>query len=401
MLLRSLRNLIAMLLMFLAVSLDAYAGPYAGLVVDIEGDRVLYEQDARSLRHPASLTKMMTLYLVFDAIESGRISLGDRFYASRYASTRAPSRMGLRPGDSMTAEQGILALVTHSANDAATTLAEGLAGSESAFASRMTEKARELGMSQTVFRNASGLPDPEQVTTAWDMYRLGRALLRDFPQYYRYFSTDHFEYRGQRFHNHNHLLENFEGADGIKTGFVNASGFNLVASARRHGTRLIGVVFGGNTWAQRDAHMRRLLEDGFAQSEGKPGSLHFAGLDRWGAPVMTGSSEASPTSGSSRLHEHGHGHAKHLEQHDSRFWRVQLGFFRQEALARQHLQQALKLAPAVLKGKDGEVSPLTAGGRARRLRTYVASFDDLQQSQARQLCEVLLHARMSCMIRPQ
>lgn len=265
---------------------EAVAAPYSALVMEVESDRVLYERNADEIRHPASLTKMMTLYLVFEALVQGRISLYDTFYASSYAASRSPSRIGLRPGDPLTVEEGILALVTCSANDAAATLGEGLAGSEPAFAAMMTRKARELGMSQTVFRNASGLPDPEQVTTARDMYRLGKALLKHFPQYYPYFSTSRFQYRGRSFHNHNHLLENYYGADGIKTGFVNASGFNLVASARRNGVRLVGVVFGGNSSFRRDAHMRDILDDGFAQIEGRESSVRFAGFDQGYVPRL-------------------------------------------------------------------------------------------------------------------
>lgn len=279
------------------VAEGALAGPYSALVMEIESDRVLYERNADEIRHPASLTKMMTLYLVFEALEQGRISLHDTFYASNYSASRSPSRIGLRPGDPLTVEEGILALVTCSANDAAATLGEGLAGSEPAFAAMMTRKARELGMSQTVFRNASGLPDSEQVTTARDMYRLGKALLKHFPQHYPYFSTSHFQYRGRSFHNHNHLLEHYYGADGIKTGFVNASGFNLVASARRNGVRLVGVVFGGNSASRRDAHMRDLLDDGFAQIEGREPSVQFAGFDQgWSPRLLTRPGERYPLS---------------------------------------------------------------------------------------------------------
>lgn len=263
----------------LCFAMPVAAGPYSALVVEPESERVLYEQNANEIRHPASLTKMMTLYLVFEALSRGSISLQQTFYASRYSASRAPSRIGLKPGDPLTVEEGILALVTCSANDAAVTLAEGLAGSEAEFAFHMTRKARELGMSRTVFRNASGLPDDEQVTTAWDMYRLAKALLKHFPQYYPYFSTQRFQYHGRSFSNHNHLLKDFYGADGIKTGFINASGFNLVASARRNGVRLIGVVFGGDSAARRDAHMRAILEDGFAQLDGQEPSIRFAGFD--------------------------------------------------------------------------------------------------------------------------
>lgn len=265
----------------LAVGNLMAAGPYSALVVEPESERVLYEQNADEIRHPASLTKMMTLYLVFEALSRGEISPQQTLYASRYSASRAPSRIGLKPGDPLTVEEGILALVTCSANDAAVTLAEGLAGSEAEFAFHMTRKARELGMTRTVFRNASGLPDDEQVTTAWDMYRLAKALLKHFPQYYPYFSTQRFQYRGRSFPNHNHLLKDFYGADGIKTGFINASGFNLVASARRNGIRLIGVVFGGSSAARRDAHMRTILEDGFAQLDGhEPSIIRFAGFDQ-------------------------------------------------------------------------------------------------------------------------
>jgi D-alanyl-D-alanine carboxypeptidase len=275
--------LIAPLFLFACIalfSLRAEAAPYSGLVVDVDSDRALYERNADELRHPASLTKMMTLYLVFEALANGELFPDTLFRASRFAVLRPPSRLGLAAGDTLTVEDGILALVTRSANDAASVIAEGMAGSESAFAELMTEKARQLGMGRTLFRNASGLPDPNQVTTAWDMYRLGKALNRNFPQYYTYFSTPRFYYGGQSFQNHNHLMETYPGMDGIKTGFVNASGFNLVASARRNGRRLIGVVFGGPSAQRRDAHMREILNDGFAQLEGEPPRVAMAEFER-------------------------------------------------------------------------------------------------------------------------
>lgn len=264
----------------------AAATPYSGLVVEPETERVLYEQRADELRHPASLTKMMTLYLVFEALTKGELFEDTLFRASRFAVLRPPSRLGLSAGDTLTVEEGILALVTRSANDAATVIAEGMAGSESAFAALMTEKAHELGMTSSLFRNASGLPDPNQVTTAWDMYRLGRALQKDFPQYYPYFSTGKFYFEGQSFANHNHLLETYPGTDGIKTGFINSSGFNLVASAMRNGRRLVGVVFGGPSATSRDRHMREILDDGFAQLEGAPPSVVTAEFDRPDPPSL-------------------------------------------------------------------------------------------------------------------
>jgi D-alanyl-D-alanine carboxypeptidase len=264
----------------------AVAGPYSALVADIDTEQVLYERNADELRHPASLTKMMTLYLVFEALTNGQLFTDTVFRASRFAVMRPPSRLGLTAGDTLTVEESILGLVTRSANDAAAVIAESMAGSESAFAAMMTEKARQLGMSRTVFRNASGLPDPNQVTTAWDMFRLGKALNKHFPQFYPYFSTGTFYYGGQSFHNHNHLLESYPGTDGIKTGFVNASGFNLVASAQRGSHRLIGVVFGGSSASRRDAHMREILDDGFAQLEGAPPGVHVVEFERQAPPVL-------------------------------------------------------------------------------------------------------------------
>lgn len=252
----------------LGLSHGAFAGQYSALVVEPESGRILYEKDADGLRHPASVTKMMTLYIVFEALERGEITLNTPLEVSRNAVLRPPSRLGVMAGDTLRVEDAILALVTRSANDAATVIAENLGGTESAFGEMMTAKAHALGMRDSVFKNASGLPDPGQWTTARDMYKLGRALIHDFPRYYPYFSTPRFYYRGQGFDNHNHLMETYPGMDGIKTGFINSSGFNLVASAKRGGHRLIGVVFGGPSAVRRDRHMREILDDGFAQLSG-------------------------------------------------------------------------------------------------------------------------------------
>jgi D-alanyl-D-alanine carboxypeptidase len=251
--------------MLLAATVQA--GPYSALVVDTDSGRVLFEQNADQPRYPASLTKMMTLYIVFDMLEQGRLSLRQRLRVSLAAATRPPTKLGLRVGDTLTVEEAILGLVTESANDAATVLAEALGGTEAGFAWQMTAKAHELGMTQTYFHNASGLPDPFQATTAWDMFKLAMALQKHFPQYYPYFSRTYFYFRNRICHNHNHLLESYPGADGIKTGYIRNSGFNLVASAQRNGHRLIGVVFGGETAAARDALMRDILDQGFAQLE--------------------------------------------------------------------------------------------------------------------------------------
>ncbi|MBV9861393.1 MAG: D-alanyl-D-alanine carboxypeptidase [Alphaproteobacteria bacterium] len=238
------------------------------ILLDAETGQVLGESNADAITYPASLTKMMTLYLTFEALNAGRLRLDQTLWVSAEAASRRPSKLGLTPGDWVAVHDLILGLVTKSANDAASVLAEGLAGSEAAFAARMTAKARQLGMANTTYHNASGLPDPEQRTTARDIARLALALYRDFPREYRYFSTREFEFRGATITSHNHLLEFYDGADGIKTGFINASGFNLAASAVRNGHRLIGVIMGGRSAHSRDEEMADLLDRGFAAVAG-------------------------------------------------------------------------------------------------------------------------------------
>ncbi len=237
---------------------------YSAIVVDTQTGAVLTEKSADSIRHPASLTKIMTLYMTFEAIDRGTLSLSDRIAVSDHASSMSPSKLGLRPGQSIRVEDAIKAVVTKSANDIAVALAERLGGSERMFAASMTRKARALGMSRTTFRNASGLPDPQQVTTARDMAKLAMAMLRDFPHRYHYFGIRNFEYNGSVMTNHNRLLGQYPGLDGIKTGYINASGFNLVASAKQNGRRLVGVVFGGQSWRSRNDRMVKLLDDGFS-----------------------------------------------------------------------------------------------------------------------------------------
>lgn len=251
-----------------ALGLSIVAGPalaskYSSIVIEYETGRILHAVDPDQQSYPASLTKMMTLYLTFEALTQRRANLEQRLTVSEHAAAMEPSKLGLRPGTSIRLEDALLGLVTLSANDAAVVLGEALGGSEPNFARIMTMKARALGMTRTTFANASGLPNPDQVSTARDMALLGRALIRDFPRYYPYFNTRSFTYNGRVIGNHNHLLDNYEGADGIKTGFIRASGFNLVASAKRDNRRLIGVVFGGQSVGWRDAHMVRLLDRGF------------------------------------------------------------------------------------------------------------------------------------------
>ena len=237
-----------------------YAPPTASIVVDGNTGAVLEESNPDAPRHPASLTKVMTLYLLFERLDAGTLRLDTPLTVSAHAAAQAPTKLGLKPGQTISVEDAIKGIVTRSANDAAVVIAENLAGSEEAFARLMTQKARELGMSRTTYVNASGLPDDEQITTARDQALLGRDIQDRFPRYYRFFSTTAFVFRGQTIRGHNHLLGSVPGVDGIKTGFTNASGFNLMTSLHRDGRYLVGVVLGGRSAFERDAHMRSLIE---------------------------------------------------------------------------------------------------------------------------------------------
>jgi D-alanyl-D-alanine carboxypeptidase len=240
-----------------------YNPAFSSIMVDGNSGAVLQANNPDALRHPASLTKIMTMYLLFEKLESGKMTLDTEMDVSKYASEQAPTKLGLRPGQTLRVEDAIKGLVTRSANDAAVVIAEAVAGDEDDFAKLMTRKARALGMSRTVYRNANGLPNDEQVTTARDQSTLGRAIQDRFPRYYRYFSTASFNWRGSTIRNHNHLIGSVEGVDGIKTGYTRASGFNLVSSMRRGNRHLVGVVLGGRSTASRDNIMRNLLAENY------------------------------------------------------------------------------------------------------------------------------------------
>lgn len=240
---------------------------YASIVIEADTGYVLSEKNPDKKLYPASLTKMMTLYLTFEALEQGKLQKYSRLPVSKRAAFQEPSELGLTAGTSIRVEDAILGLVTKSANDVAVVLAEGIGGSETRFAAMMTAKAKALGMANTRFVNASGLHHPSQVSSARDMARLGQALIKDFPSQYRYFSTSSFTFAGKTYGNHNHLMKTYKGMDGLKTGYVYASGYNLAASAKRDGTRLIGVVFGGRTAKSRNDHMAQILDAAFNKTQ--------------------------------------------------------------------------------------------------------------------------------------
>jgi D-alanyl-D-alanine carboxypeptidase len=254
---------------------------FSSIVVDARTGAIVSADDADGVRHPASLTKMMTLYIVFQELKAGRIKLSTPLRVSQRAASMVPSKLGLKAGSTITVEQAIKALVIKSANDVAATVGENLGrGSEAAFANRMTRVARDMGMRRTTFKNASGLPNPGQVTTARDMATLGLRLMRDFPQYYPYFRSTAFVYRGRTIRSHNRLVGRFPGTDGIKTGYINASGFNLVTSTKRGDKRLVGVVIGARSSGKRNAHMMTILARGFSKARGGNTIAALAGSAR-------------------------------------------------------------------------------------------------------------------------
>jgi D-alanyl-D-alanine carboxypeptidase len=248
---------------------SSYNPPYADIVVDANTGDVLRSSNADSVRFPASLTKIMTLYLLFERIEAGRFTLESELAVSAHAAAQAPSKLGLKPGQTISVEDAIKALVTKSANDVAAVIGEAIAGSEEEFGKLMTRKARALGMTRTVYKNASGLPDEDQVTTARDQALLAMAIQDRFPKYYDYFSTSSFTWRGRKMRNHNRLLGRVKGVDGIKTGYTRASGFNLVTAVHRGDRNIVAVVLGGKSGRWRDARMRDLIEDNIMEASVK------------------------------------------------------------------------------------------------------------------------------------
>lgn len=289
----------------------AHAGQ-AAIVVDATTGRVLGQANADERNYPASLTKMMTLYLTFRELKAGRLTLGDRLPVSAWAAGRAPSKLGLRAGQTITVEDCILAMVTKSANDAATVAAESIGGSEKGFAEMMNAQAALFGMSGTHFDNASGLPDPQNWSTARDLLTLARALYQDFPQYAHYFSVKEFVFNGKVVRGHNHLMDRYDGMDGLKTGYTAASGFNLASTAVRDSHRMFAVVLGGRTSAARDQLMANLLDAAFEQSE--EASLASAGQAGTGvahqvlaalSPIAN--AQADPSPGAAPRHSARHG----------------------------------------------------------------------------------------------
>jgi D-alanyl-D-alanine carboxypeptidase len=388
---------------------------YAAFVVDQNTGVVLHSRQSEATRYPASLTKMMTLYMLFEAIEAGEIGIHDQIRVSAHAANAPPSRLDLAIGSTISVEDAIRALVIRSANDVAVAVGERLGGSETAFATAMTAKARELGLPGTTFRNASGLPDSRQVTTARDMARLGIALQRDFPGYFHYFDETSFVWDGRTYRNHNTLVGRVDGVDGLKTGYIRASGFNVVVSAQRGEHRLVAVVMGGPTAASRDAHAEELLDAAFSSLEQRDDRRLFAALSsprinpirqqeliaqdvaalHLDSPVEMGSTQAAPplriilADESSELKEE----EEEVSAEPTRLagsallrgaWSVQVGAYNSASAARDRLDRVTPVSPILRLAQPAARSVDIDGNRLWRAR-----FESLTADEAAHACAEL------------
>ncbi len=375
---------------------------YAAIVVDAKTGEILYAKHADSPRYPASITKIMTLYLTYEALAAGKLHLDDRVVFSPHAAAQSPTKLGVRPGDSVSVNEAIEAMTTLSANDAAVAMAEKLGGTESRFAALMTLRAQELGMQNTHFVNANGLPDSRNLTTARDIAILSRAAMRDYPQYYHYFSLEEFTFRGRTVANHNHLLGRMQGVDGLKTGFTNASGFNLAVSAVRENRRLIAVVMGGPTVAQRDQNAEDLLLTGFdvmrrramgekivvAQNMFEPTELN--------GPVVRPPSEQGDGEQASLKIELTQapaakaGKIQVASRGGKSRWGVQVGEFRSKVDAHRQI--------AMVEKKFADHFDGARGAAEKEGRKYKAVFSGLAEGDAKDACRAMKSKRLACMV---
>ena len=371
------------------------------LLIDADSGHAHYAYRIDAPHPPASLTKMMTIYIAFEALRDGDLKPGQRLQVSRAAARQRPSRLGLHRGKTIRIEDAILALVTKSANDASVVVAEAISGSEAAFAVRMTKKARALGMTGTVFRNASGLHHPEQTTTARDMARLAIALIRDFPDQYRVFSTKSFVWRGRRHRNHNPMLSAYEGADGVKTGYIRQSGYNLVASAHRDGRRLVGVVLGGRSIQRREWMMAAMLDYGFERPRDNDGEADFPALpytlDEHGETAFDMALRNIELSDSPNREQidtltagvPGNGGATG----DSGQWSIQVGAYLSAPPANEAALMAADRIPALLGHARILVAQVVLGGQ----RIFRARLTGLSEGEARSSCRRLAAHNIPCL----
>ncbi len=342
----------------------------SSITIDAATGKILSANAENKLRYPASLTKLMTLYITFDALDKGLIKMDDKLPVSRNAANRSPSKLGVRPGEKITVKTAILALIVKSANDCATVLAEGLGYSEENFAKTMTKVAHELGMTNTTFKNASGLPNKLQKTTAKDMAILGAAMYHHFPEYYKLFATKKFVYNGRTYYTHNHLLKTFAGADGMKTGFTNAAGYNIVTSAERNGKRVIAVTMGHDSVRLRDRKVAALMDAGLKKlNAGEPQTL--ASLSQAPAAEETAEENSAPA-----------------------IYAIQVGAFSNYAKARNYALRIKKEIPRPLAKKPINIEPVSSGSAI----VYRSQIVNLAKNEADNLCNRLKRTNKSCIV---
>ena len=394
---RNYVKLISFLPVFWMICVSSAHAKYASFIINENTKRIYHNANADTRNYPASLTKIMTLYLVFDALKSKKISMSSKFKVSKRATRQPPSKLNLSAGSNITVKNAILALVTKSANDVATVIAENLGKSERKFARLMTRKAKKLGMTRTTFRNASGLPNRGQLSTARDMATLGIAIRKNHPKFFKLFKTKSFIYKGIKYTNHNNLLGSYSGTDGIKTGYTNASGFNLVASVERNGQRIIGVVFGGKKARSRDKHMVTLLNKYFKTSLSKP-------LVRIAKP-----SELPKTRPKIMLAEKNIKNFRippkiinnitpnNIEED----WFIQIGAFKNRLNAHKAARNARNIVPEQLGNLPASLSKITKSSTNNNLQyLWRVRFVELAENQARSVCAELWTSGLSCIPLP-
>jgi D-alanyl-D-alanine carboxypeptidase len=393
---------LAVLLLFSPVNLAQANSRHASIVIDAATGEVLHESQADASRYPASLTKMMTLYMLFDAMEQRKLTLDSRMRVSDRAASMPQTNIRLRSGDTISVREAIPALIVRSANDVAAVVAEALGGTEANFGRMMTDKARKLGMHSSTFRNASGLPNDEQKTTARDMVTLSRRLMKDFPQHYHYFSTQSFRYKGITYNSHNRMVRNTQGVDGLKTGYIRTSGFNVATSARRGNRRVIGVVMGGQTAAARDQHMAQLLDRSFTRVPATQLASNTGHADAMPAVAMKVSTLApvpkpapllekapTPVMMQQATQPETRVELQRVAWVSNTSWGVQIGSYLTRDRAHAQAQMATRWVSGEVVINEIEIS---------NRKLYRARLLGLQESQARTACQNLSRQGIECVV---
>lgn len=372
---------------------------HASIVVDADTGAVLHESHADASRYPASLTKMMTLYMLFEALGQRKITLDTQMHVSSHAASMPATNINLQAGDMLSVRDAIPALIVRSANDVAAVVAEALGNTEANFGRMMTDKARKLGMHSTIFRNASGLPNNEQKTTARDLVTLSTRLMKDFPQHYHYFSTQSFSYKGTTYNSHNRMVRNTDGVDGLKTGFIRASGFNVATSAKRGNRRVIAVVMGGSTAAARDQQMAQLLDRSFngsvasAQLTSNTDNVRNTRVSpvvqKASAPASLPKKIVEPAATTKMAQAESRAETKKMVLPKNKNWEIQIGSYHAHDRAQAQAQAATRWIPGSVVITEVEIS---------KRKLYRARLVGLQENQARNACQNLSRQKMECLV---